>query len=213
MKYYEPFPHHLLGDFFGESCLRETLPFFLEEDGWRQYAHRKEQKPLPSSELLDYLTDGNFISMLSYFFNIPNLITDPTQFGAGLHRSSRNGKLGLHTDFNILRRPDPLPDLRRRINLILYCNPTWDPSWGGATTLQRKGYLPQKHIPITFNTALIFETTDSTLHGFPEPLQCPRGTYRQTIAMYYYTEGTDGLTPHSTLYEPDHSTIYKADHA
>lgn len=39
-----------------------------------------------------------------------------------------------------------------------------------------------------FNRLVIFNTTVTSYHGFPEPLNCPEGVTRKSIALYYYTE-------------------------
>jgi hypothetical protein len=33
----------------------------------------------------------------------------------------------------------------------------------------------------------LFETNDISYHGHPDPLQCPEGVFRKSIALYYYT--------------------------
>ena len=45
----------------------------------------------------------------------------------------------------------------------------------------------QARIPPRLNHALIFNTTEDSYHGFPEPLQCPEGVTRKSLALYYYT--------------------------
>ncbi len=36
---------------------------------------------------------------------------------------------------------------------------------------------------------LVFNTTDFTWHGHPDPLTCPPERTRKSIAFYYYTSG------------------------
>ena len=43
-------------------------------------------------------------------------------------------------------------------------------------------YLP-------FNKLVIFNTTDFSFHGHPEPLKCPDNVTRKSLALYYYTNG------------------------
>ena len=40
-----------------------------------------------------------------------------------------------------------------------------------------------------FNRLVIFETTDSSFHGLPDPVQCPNTMSRKSLALYYYSNG------------------------
>jgi hypothetical protein len=42
-------------------------------------------------------------------------------------------------------------------------------------------------VPPLFNEALIFRTDEISYHGFPDPLRCPEGESRKSLALYYYT--------------------------
>ncbi len=59
-----------------------------------------------------------------------------------------------------------------------------------------------KVLPI-FNRVMIFGTTDFTYHGHPDPLQCPEGITRKSLALYYFSNGRpiEEITgEHSTLF-------------
>jgi hypothetical protein len=114
---------------------------------------------------------------------------DDTLEGGGLHQSGRGGFLNVHTDFSYHHYRK---DWHRRVNLILYLNPNWHEEWGGAIELwDRDMRQCVVKIPPLFNEALIFETNDISYHGFPEPLRCPDGESRKSIALYYYTLDSD----------------------
>ena len=55
--------------------------------------------------------------------------------GGGLHRSLPGGFLNVHTDFSAHHSK---PGWRRRVNLLLYLNPEWQPDWGGELELWSK---------------------------------------------------------------------------
>ena len=40
-----------------------------------------------------------------------------------------------------------------------------------------------------FNRCVIFSTTAYSYHGHPDPLLCPEGTTRKSMALYYFTNG------------------------
>jgi hypothetical protein len=52
---------------------------------------------------------------------------------------------------------------------------------------------------------VIFSTTDFSYHGHPEPLTCPEGMTRKSLALYYYSNGR----PAEELSEA-HSTLFQA---
>jgi hypothetical protein len=52
---------------------------------------------------------------------------------------------------------------------------------------------------------VVFSTTDFAYHGHPEPLTCPEGWSRKSLAMYYYTNGR----PKEEM-SPEHTTLFQA---
>jgi len=120
-------------------------------------------------------------------FAIPGLVCDPELVGGGWHCIPRGGFLKTHVDFNHLN------GYTRRLNLLLYLSPGWDRSWGGELRLCDRVIEP------LFNRCVVFETSEKSWHGHPEPLTCPEGESRNSIALYYYTKGAEGAS-HCTVY-------------
>jgi hypothetical protein len=51
------------------------------------------------------------------------------------------------------------------------------------------------------NHAVIFNTTEESIHGYPDPLTCPADVTRKSIALYYYTEEAQASSaPRATNY-------------
>ena len=46
-----------------------------------------------------------------------------------------------------------------------------------------------KKILPSFNTMVIFSTTDFSNHGHPDPLNCPSEISRRSLALYYFSSG------------------------
>jgi hypothetical protein len=169
---------------------------------WTQYKHQNENKlgmakramfPPRLGEIADELNSPQFVSWLSQLTGIPGLVSDDLLEGGGLHQSSRGGFLNVHTDFS---HHHYRKQWRRRVNLILYLNPGWDEQWGGAIELwDREMRRCVVRYPPFLNHALIFNTDERSLHGFPEPLQCPENASRKSLALYYYTVEQDKLAP------------------
>ena len=47
-----------------------------------------------------------------------------------------------------------------------------------------------KVIEPKFNRAILFDTTQNSWHGFPNPIQVPDGKMRKSFAVYYMTDIT-----------------------
>lgn len=208
----KPFPHLHFRQFLQPEIARLMAEEFpgLETDAWTRYKHRNENKvglakrslfPPFLGEVVDELNSPEFLNWLSLLTGIPGLMADESLEGGGLHQSGPGGFLNIHTDFNTHHYHK---HWRRRVNLILYLNPNWRERWGGSIELwDREVQNCVVKIPPLFNDALIFQTDDSSYHGFPEPLRCPPGESRKSVALYYYTlEPRAEVAVRSTNYRP-----------
>ena len=118
---------------------------------------------------------------------------------------SRGGKLNIHLDYNI----NPKLNLQRKLNLIVYLTEDWDTSWGGG--LELWSHDEEKNLPLNrevvvdniFNRAILFDTTQNSWHGLPQPIMCPEGVYRKSIAVYYMTDLPEDIDQRKrALYAP-----------
>ena len=208
----QPYPHLHLSGFLDAPLAAELAKEFpgLQTDAWTLYKHQNENKsglakrsmfPPLLGEVVDELNSPEFVEWLSAVTGIPGLLADESLEGGGLHQSERGGFLNVHTDFSMHHYHK---NWRRRVNLILYLNPNWQEQWGGAIELwDRNVSRCVAKVPPLLNEALIFQTDDISYHGFPEPLQCPEGESRKSIALYYYTvESNAHGSARSTNYRP-----------
>jgi len=206
----DPLPHLFIENFLDPEIATSISNEFpsADSEAWIQYKHHNENKlGLTKRELFaaglgrvtDELNSPRFVHWLSNLTGISGLIADPSLEGGGLHQSSRGGFLNLHTDFS---HHHYQKNWRRRVNLILYLNPDWHPEWGGSIELWDSAMekCRAKYAPL-LNCAMIFNTDEHCFHGFPEPLTCPEGVSRKSLAFYYYTvEQVGTLRPRSTDY-------------
>lgn len=158
----------------------------------------------PYAELDAHVQSPAFLDWLSNATGIPDLLYDPHYFGGGTHDNRNGQELDPHVDFN--RHPET--GWHRRLNLIVYLNPVWDPAWGGALELHSDPRSEVDEITLLaprFNRCVIFETTEWSWHGFGRiTLPEPRANLsRRSIALYFYTRER----PAEEL-APEHSTIY-----
>lgn len=193
----KPFPHIVVDDFFDPAILERILDEFPGKDDidWKKFDGKYEVKLASKSErqlgfftryFLYSLNSSTFMNFLEELTGIEGLIPDPHLTGGGLHQILPGGKLGVHADFN----RDERLKLDRRLNLLIYLNKDWKEEYGGHLELwsQDMKTCARRVLPV-FNRIVLFSTTDFAYHGHPEPLACPEGRSRKSIAMYYYSNG------------------------
>jgi len=193
----EPFPHIVLENFLRPEVVEAAIGEFpaLDAQQWNSYLHANERKfsnTNPSSwgptlqAVLGDLNSPEFVGFVSQLIGVDNLIADASLEGGGLHQSTRGGFLNMHADFTV--HPHKR-HWQRRANILLYLNEDWRPEYGGdlelwSTDMKR---CVKKVAPVA-NRVLIFSTNDDSFHGHPEPMTCPEGTFRRSLALYYFTE-------------------------
>jgi hypothetical protein len=207
-----PFPHIFFDDFFDPALLDRVLEEFPKPGAikWQKFDNDKEIKLAsaidssfgPTTRLFLYhLNSISFLNFLSEVSGIPDLIPDPHFDGGGLHQIVRGGKLGVHVDFN----KHPRYNLDRRVNILIYLNKNWREEYGGHLQLwNREMTKCEAKVAPLFNRMAMFSTTDFTYHGHPDPLQCPEGMSRKSLALYYFTNGRP-----AEEVTAEHSTIFK----
>lgn len=95
----------------------------------------------------------------------------------------------MHLDYSI----HPITHKERRVNLIIYMNRDWEEHWGGHLNLwegtpEAMTRGPVQKISPRFNQAALFRTSDISWHGMPDPVACPEGRARKSVAIYYVSE-------------------------
>lgn len=191
----EPFSHVVIEDLIDRDLLRALLPGFPDLSGRRFFDRDQERCKYQAApgeiddpglrHLLAELNGPAFLAFLQALSGIEGLVADPDYLGGGLHETRRGGHLSIHADFNL----HPAMKLERRLNLLLYLNEDWPPEWGGDLELwDRDMQACRIKVAPLLGRAVIFNTDADSYHGHPEPLACPPGRARRSIATYYYTQ-------------------------
>ncbi|MFN8315845.1 MAG: 2OG-Fe(II) oxygenase [Chitinophagales bacterium] len=206
-----PYKHIVLDRFLDDSVANEVYNNFpdVDTEGWIHYLHFNENKhglnkrdliPEPILKVIDYLNSPEFVSQLSLFTGIPNLIPDSSLEGGGIHQTKRGGKLNIHADFTAHPHHSTW---RRRLNVLIYFNKDWKPEYNGYLELWSTDLKICTHkISPDFNRCVMFATAKDSFHGVPDELLCPENNSRKSLALYYYTIEEKVTEKASTNYQP-----------
>jgi hypothetical protein len=197
-----PYPHLVFDSLLVPETARALEKAFPAgaDESWTHYRHynndtlglteRDAFAPLVQ-RVVDELNSSRFTALLSRITGFRNLLADDMLEGGGLHMTQTGGFLNLHADFT---NHHYHRNWQRRSNLILFLNSDWHDEWGGALELwERDLSACRVRVPVRNNRAVLFETSRDTFHGYPDPLTCPAGVMRKSLALYYYTEETKVL--------------------
>lgn len=195
--YSAPFMHWHIKRFFRPKCeidlqdvydhyrtyfdfVPVAAPYTTVQEGKRCTSNNIQATSPLLASYLSYLNSEEVLNFLTNISGFVDLQPDWDFEGGGLHLSGEGASLALHTDFTHLDT-----DLVRRLNLLVYLSPVWEPSWGGGLELwHRKSRKLAKTIYPEFNSAVIFETSLQSLHGHPVPVFGDH--LRASLALYYY---------------------------
>jgi hypothetical protein len=210
-----PFNHLVVDNFLPrETCESISREFpIISNEGWHVYENPIEIKKAMNSwdrfgphtyALFWYLNSRSFIEKLEVLTRC-TLYPDFGLNGGGLHTHRSGGKHNTHLDYSM----HPKLPLQRRLNLILYLTPDWREEWGGhlgfwshdAAKNGPKDLVVS--IPPFFNRAVLFDTTQNSWHGLPEPINCPEDVTRNSLAVYYLCEpGSTAVQRSRALFAP-----------
>ena len=188
-----PWPHLVLRDLFPDDLIAaaeaEELPAARVLVPHKSHLEVKSESSTVIGQsaklLLDGLVEPDFVAFLEEVTGIKNLVTDPGFTWSGLNSSGPGAFQSMHRDF--FRHP--VTKKWHRVNVLLYLNSSWPDQYGGDLELWPEDMSAcGARIRPTAGTVVIFETRYETLHGVPDPIRCPPGRARLSLASYYYSE-------------------------
>lgn len=189
----KPWPHLILEDLIDPAAvaaaeaqeLQRALSLEVHKGNRMVKAESPEVTGHAAQDILDSLLTPEFLKFLEKLTGIENLIPDESRSWAGIHVSPPGSSQVLHRDFRL--HPDN--GLFHRVNVLIYLNSDWDEDFGGQLELwpADTASCGQRIVP-TAGRVVIFETTPTSYHGVPDPVRCPPGRARLSLASYYYTD-------------------------
>lgn len=192
----DPYPHIVMDNFLPEDLIQHIYQQFPQEaiKGDRIFEinygghHKRQIQPEHCSddlrEVFHFFNSAPVLQFLEGLTGIEGLIPDPYYQGGGLHETTTGGKLGIHADFRINEQLA----VERRLNLLVYLNPTWQDDWKGQLEIwDRKMTRCVSKVSPIWNRCVVFSTDADSYHGHPDPLESPPDVKRRSMALYYYT--------------------------
>jgi len=210
----DPFRHVVIEDFFAAEYAAKLLAEFPPfergnarneggEIGNKSTIEKIRALGPAYASLDDLVRSPAMLDLVGRITGIPDLLYDPWYFGGGTHENRDGQDLDPHVDFN----RHPVEQWHRRLNLIVYLNPTWNDAWGGSLELHADPRSPDNRITLVtplYNRCVIFETTETSWHGFSRiGRESGERLSRKSIALYFYTRERpveELAGTHSTIY-------------
>lgn len=195
-----PFNYVIVDDFLPEQqamAISESIPEYDSQFWNCSYNSPLEKKkacndwnrfsPFQYTLFQELMLSNGFVKHVEKLIGESGLVPDYGLHGGGFHIHKTGDKLNLHLDY----KTHPKLLMRRKLNIIYYLTPDWDPAWGGGLQLwtHDEELNKPKQLATTienkFNRLVIFDVSGNSWHGFPEEIKCPDNVYRKSAAVYY----------------------------
>lgn len=195
----KPFPHIVVDDFWFHTELERVAAEFPAptDPRWKTYPDPKEygkramDNPdhwgVEVSQMMAHLRSPAMCQAIEELTGYQNVTSDA--LGGGMHMTGTDGRLDMHVDFNV--HPDG--QRLRKINLLVFMNESWSSEWGGTLYL---GENKEASIYPGWNRTAIFECSDISWHGHPDPIVGDH--WRKSLACYYYVPLEQNVPAHTT---------------
>lgn len=193
-----PFPHLKIDGLLRSTRVDEMITHFPRENSpyihasrfYNVKGHSTLGRHVPElyQHFFDEVTDPLFVRALEKITGIKGLKADKLMQGGGL-------ELGLPGAFSLLHT-DPFQHYHHKkwfsaVTVLFYLSDPWKEEYNGELELwdikkkmKMQSFSPQK------NRCLIFQNSTQAYHGYPTPLAQPKGIYRRSILLWYYTENS-----------------------
>lgn len=203
-----PFRHLVIDDFLEPAFARSLQERFPSLEHMKtHYAGLNERKAEDNdfvkqdsqfTLLHETLSAPEFITWLTAVTGITPLRTAGDRLGYGLSQGGNGSFLDIHIDYNI----HPISKLQRKLNFLLFLNPTWEEDWGGYLELwDSRSKKPGRRIAPLFNRVVIFECSEISYHGYSR-ISVPEHITRKSFYQYYFTTPEKNTRYHDTIFRP-----------
>lgn len=199
----KPFPYVSINNFldtdFALEIQKEILD--IEEEKWDRYENPFEKKytlrdknnlPKNCKKLFQSLISKNFIKQISNLVET-ELYIDETKNWNGVHKYKNGDYLDIHCDAGL----HPTNNLKKHVTLGIYLSKDWKEENGGHLEIWEGESISKKHCKLKdcvdkilpeFNKLVLFNCTDSSWHGNPEPVRIEKNETRIFLTISYLSK-------------------------
>lgn len=171
------------GEAFGRSREAFTRLHSFRES--KQTSNRFDLLPPILTEIAFALQAPELVTAVEQLTGIPELIPDPSSYAGGVSIMKDGDFLNPHIDNSHNGKRTHY----RRVNLLYYLNPAWQPGDGGELELWDKRVQSAVGVEPRFNRLVLMETHRTSWHSVAPII---RGE-RRCISSYYFSErSSDG---------------------
>lgn len=188
----EPFPLVILDGFLADDVAEALIAEFPSVEAMARtndyiFGDKRQESNLAAagpttSRYHELLLSPEFADILGRLSGGRKLFVDSSFHGGGFHQGGDGSFLDTHVDFNIHPHHQ---DWLRVLNILLYLNKDWEPSYDGSLLVRSDPAQEPRSIAPQFNRGVIMLTSDNTYHGYRR-MTLPPGVTRKSIAAYAY---------------------------
>jgi Rps23 Pro-64 3,4-dihydroxylase Tpa1-like proline 4-hydroxylase len=187
-----PWPHVVLENLINPQAIADAeiqeLTPGLDLPSRETRRIMKAQSPVPSGpvakSILAALCSQEFVTFLEDLTGISDIKPDETHYWRGIHVNAPGAFQAIHRDFRV----HPVTGMYHRVAVLVYLNSDWKSDFGGDLELWRSDLSAcERRVAPEAGRVVIFETSASAIHGIPDPVACPPGRARLSLASDYYT--------------------------
>ncbi len=186
-----PVRHVAIDDLLPEAEARAVAGAFPSREKLGRYDSLKERKSIGvdmeaydplMKEITFAFQDARVLRAVEVITGIATLNPDQNLYSSGLSSMGDGDYLNPHID----NSGNPLLNQYRRINLLYYVTPDWDPEWGGNLELWDARRADPVRVEPRFNRLVLMNTNRTSFHSV-NPIRGAGGLRRNCVSNYYFS--------------------------
>lgn len=202
-----PVRHLVVDELLPPEWVRAIVEAFPPMSGLRRYESWKEYKgvgvdfnryPAILKDITFAFQDPEVLAVMAAITGIKTLNPDANLYSGGLSAMGEGDFLNPHID----NSGNPFLGQYRRINVLYYVSPAWNPAWGGNLELWDGNRANPRTLEARCNRLVLMNTNRTSYHSV-SPIRGAGSELRRCVSNYYFSpESPEG-------YEYSHVTSFR----
>jgi Rps23 Pro-64 3,4-dihydroxylase Tpa1-like proline 4-hydroxylase len=186
-----PVRHVVVDDLLPEPEARAVAEAFPAREQLGRYDSLKERKSIGvdmgaydplMKEITFAFQDARVLRAVEAITGIATLNPDQNLYSSGLSSMGDGDYLNPHID----NSGNPLLNQYRRVNLLYYVTPGWNPDWGGNLELWDARRANPVRVESRFNRLVLMNTNRTSYHSV-NPIRGAGALRRNCVSNYYFS--------------------------